>query len=104
MNDWFVSQPIVCVDGKRYPEFGHGREVLPVEKNTYTIREIVPRKDGSIGFLLNEITNKPNWYVEGLAEFSFAPRRFRPVINPEADLSVFEAILRGVEKREVVEA
>jgi hypothetical protein len=100
MTDWFVGQRVVCVDASGY----HHRYILSgslQQGAVYTIREIAFR-DGDLGVLLEEIVCR-RWCEGNGVEFGFLIGRFRPVVIPEADIAQFEAILRGVEKREVVE-
>lgn len=102
--NWHIGQRVVCVDGRREPRRRRKWERLPVEGLVYTIRDIVPRDDGRIAFRLNEITNLGAAYKSGFAELSFFASRFRPVVEPEADISERQAILDRLPKREVVDA
>lgn len=103
MADWYVNQKVVCVDNE---PGGYARRTIDLTKFTfpqcgpaYTIRRIIPAWPYA-GFLLSEIVN-PKW---GPREAWFCSSRFRPVVIPEADIAQFEAILRGVEKRRLVDA
>lgn len=100
MVDWFVGQKVVCVDASGDLD-GFIVSGSLRKGSIYTIRQLELWK-GTLGVLLEEIRCIP--YPGDSEECGFLIKRFRPVINPESDLSVFEAILRGVEKREVVEA
>ena len=104
MTDWRVGMKVVCVDDSLLLPVV-GRSALPKRGGVYTIRSIF--KDpfwGNLALHLFEVRNPVCRWDPQPFESGFGAHRFRPVINPEADLSEFEAILRGVEKREVVDA
>jgi hypothetical protein len=112
--DWRVCQPVICVDGDFSPSWYEGDEgdnvsfVLPKKGSIYTIRSISPftfPPETVIAIRLHEIVNPIVEFDDGeVCEIAFWVGRFRPVINAERDLAVFEAILRDVNAREVVEA
>jgi hypothetical protein len=95
--DWFVGMKVVCVIGPR-PRCMW--EILPTRGHIYTIRDIRLHSGGWVDFLLDEIVNRPFHYLEGFCEAHFRARRFRPVVSPRADISVFERILADVNARE----
>ena len=104
MDDGHIDQRVVCIDGK----FGspvYKWERFPVEGSIYTIRAIVPCDDvGPVAFRLVEIRNKPAKYGTRASEISFFAKRFRPLVEPEADISVFTSILDRLPEREPVDA
>ena len=105
MADWFLGQRVVCVDAARRRGAGYGWEIMPAQGVVYTIRAIMAFRSGRVGFLLDEISNCHAWYDStGLSEMNFASNRFRPVVEPRADISVFERTLDRVNKREPVDA
>lgn len=114
MADWHrVGQRVVCINDDFDPLWRLQNIATPIINSIYTIREISLWQYGggetSVAFRLMEIIQKPErWTGPGdlvqVAEMPFAADRFRPVINPEADLAVFESILRGVNALEPVEA
>lgn len=98
MADWFVGQKIQYVNGSRNPAqyFGDGTEECPVVGKVYTIRAIWPFPDiatPAIGFLLEEIVNRPRQYLRGRHELHFNSRRFRPVVETKTDIGVFHRML-----------
>ena len=103
--DWHVGQRVVCVDGKIELSRVYKWERLPVEGSIYTIRAIVPCDDvGPVAFRLVEIRNRPAKYETRVRELSFLARRFRPVVERGADISVFTSILDRLPAREPVDA
>jgi hypothetical protein len=109
MSDWFfVGQRVVCIgwdwDGGPF----EACPTMPIVGHVYTIRDIEIDEalgEGSDGcaFRFEEIINKPIAFGTYL-EPNFHSLFFRPVVIPEADLAQLEAILRGVEQREAVDA
>lgn len=103
MSDWYVGQKVVFVPGRQQSNSHHG-EILPVAGEIYTILAIVPYAV-FVGFLLEEIVNPPIDYGEwGVGECDFNERVFRPIVNQDADISVFERLLDPLKSREVVNA
>ena len=101
MIDWHVGQKVVCVDASGDE---HPRDILSGslrEGAVYTIREIEPWK-GSLGIRVAEIVCRRSAGYGG--ECGFLIRRFRPVVEPKADISKLQAILDRLPKREVVDA
>lgn len=94
---WRVGQKVIRVNDKF-----KRRVINPQLGVVYTIREIYDF-DG-VGFVLAEIRNAPRLTTVGIAEPGFFAWRFRPVVEPEADISVFTSILDRINKREAVEA
>lgn len=114
MADWHrVGQRIVCIDDDFSSHWSRENISTPRVNSIYTIREIAVWLYGNgkkaVAFRLTEIIQDPQrWTGPGdlvqFAEIPFAAYRFRPLINHESDLALFEAILDRVNKREVVDA
>jgi hypothetical protein len=103
MSDWYVGQKVVHVRGP-WAALGHGTEKLPVDGHVYTIREIRPY-EGFVGFMLEEIRNRRRRYGNfGICEPDFNERVFRPVVDQNADISVFTKLLEPLSNREPVDA
>lgn len=115
MTDWFVNQKVVCVNDKLsrpYLAMSRRGHAFPKARVVYVVREVLLYEfvEGpEVALRLREIVNPVDHWDDGYsAELAFWAGRFRPLINPETDLSQFEALLRGGEqpagKRELVEA
>lgn len=99
--NFVVGQKVVCVIGSRrhwsvrYPEV-----ILPVEGQTYTIRDMIPHASGEIGIRLAEVVNPDleigMTYKDGSKEPMFSHVQFRPVVTRKTDISVFTKMLRDV--------
>lgn len=110
--DWYVDQKIVCINDDFDPKW---RDIATPRVNSiYMIREIVLFQYGDtagpvISFRLREIIQNPERWIGPadliqIGEIPFPAHRFRPVVEPEADISVFTAILARINKREAVDA
>ena len=91
-----IGQKVVCIDDKfdmLQPQFTLLFKELPVEDETYTVREY---GDGRI--LLDEIVNPTlDQNVGGKIvpiESGFASRRFAPLLDDRADFA--DSILQGI--------
>jgi hypothetical protein len=103
--DWHIGQRVVCIDDRCERSRIYKWERFPVEGSIYTIRAIVSCDDvGPVAFRLAEIRNKPAQYEDRVRELSFFARRFRPLVEPEADISAFISIIDRVNKQESVDA
>jgi hypothetical protein len=85
-----VGQKVLCVDGSAHWG-GHGDEMLPVEGNIYTIRELVDCHEEGVGVRLVEVLNQPRHYNIGFMEGCLLPERFRPLVT--TNIGVFKAML-----------
>ena len=85
-----VGQKVVCVDGSAHWG-GHGDEMLPIEGEIYTIRELFDCGDEGIGVRLVELVNEPRHYNIGFMEGCLIPERFRPLV--QTGIGVFKAML-----------
>ena len=107
MSDWYVGQKVVCVndDFSRCHKKTLITFIFPKKGAVYTVREVVAR-DYRIGLRLNEIINQEGYFVRvcRLCELAFIAVRFRPVVEINADISVFNSILDEVNKHEVIDA
>lgn len=99
MSDWHVGQRVVCVDVAGVCDRLIVSGAL-IKGNIYTVREVV-EDQGEIGLRLREV-----YCVIALGQWEVTPpaRRFRPLVEPHADISVFTSILDRVNKRERIDA
>lgn len=105
MTDWHVWQKVVCVDAHK-PKVNIIVSGSLRERAVYTVRSVFMH-EGVVALRLEEIRCVPWRTISPHGddqECAFEAARFRPIVIPEADIAQFEAILRGVEKREPVEA
>lgn len=109
--NWHIGQRVVCVRDD-FDSAYCGLD-LPIKGRAYTVRKtlLFPfREEEAVAILLSEIINDDELFIDdneipiGYGEHPFWAGRFRPVVIPEADIAQFEAILRGVEKRRLVDA
>ncbi len=77
-----VGAIVVCVDDSFSAEAMSQLKQIPKKDNYYTIREIVDRPNGSVGVLLEEISNPPRNTVDGNVEPKFKSDRFREMSIP----------------------
>lgn len=68
-------------------------EVGPVESGVYTIRDVVPEPNGTVGLRFEEISNEPFDYADGFNECTFAVEKFRPLITQQDDVELFRHLL-----------
>jgi hypothetical protein len=68
--------------------------ILPALDTVYTIRDLAEFQGEPLVFL-NEIVNRPRFYLDAFAvlEQGFGAFRFRPVVERKTDISVFTAML-----------
>jgi hypothetical protein len=108
MQDWFLGQKIVCVNGN----FGKRKykENLPKKDSVYTIRDVDIHVD-KLSFLLEEIINIPNMYSDFkggkvVRELRFLSNRFKPLEKDlsHIDISIFENILKEITKEKILES
>lgn len=92
-----VGMKVVCVDAKmnRAPISG---EAIPVEGDTYTIREIltVPGTKTPIHIRLVELISVPKHYRHlGFGEACFPARCFRPLVSKPTSIDLIRSIANG---------
>lgn len=101
---------VVCINISGWRKRGYGDETLPVQGQTYTIREVFVIDGGVLvegqGIIdlpmvrLVEIVNPVREYwphghdqPSMVVECGFAAHRFRPLVTTKTDISVFKKIL-----------
>ena len=97
-----IGQRVVCVDAK--PPRPDGNRYL-VEGAIYTIRWVGMHHDlhGIYGTHLRvrlEEVRRPRCPKTRVVDMPYGAFRFRPIVERETDISVFEAILDKATKRE----
>jgi hypothetical protein len=103
MTDWHIGQKVVCVDADDINPYWIVEGSLDLGA-VYTIRSVRPAiGEPGIAIYLKEVTARVCWDGSGI-ETAFFSWRFRPVVEPKADISVFQSILDRLPKREVVDA
>lgn len=96
-----IGQKVICIGGNWQRDFPE--EVMPVTGEVYTIRAII-HYDDFAGLQFFEIRNPALDYEDGTGpvECNFNATKFRPVVNGEADISIFKAMLNPSNLREEV--
>lgn len=92
---FYVGQRVVCVDNTLAPGVViRSGETIPQLEVVYRIREII-EWHGKARLRLVDIVNPKCRYARGFAEEAmFAARKFRPVVEPKTDISIFTAMLK----------
>jgi hypothetical protein len=89
-----VGQMVVCIDD-RWVGAAVYRLVTPVKGIIYTIRSVRNSGDGTVGFLLEEITNQPlDSVLDGLCEPTFDVNCFRPI--KETSIEIFRRLVAPI--------
>lgn len=83
---FYVGQKVVCVDNGPTPGRAGWLADIPQTGEVYTIEAFL-EVEGEPGFILKEIKNTEYW------GFSYAARRFRPVVERKTDISIFTKML-----------
>ena len=89
------GQKVICING-RFSELVRAMyQQLPVEGDTYTIREVYLGREkvvkggdtATVGVLLEELHNPPDPFHAGRQELGFSSERFAPVqeLPPETE-------------------
>jgi len=90
-----IGMKVVCIYSG--PWQLHGHEAAPSFGGVYTIRRIAADTNSGLGFLFDEISNKPDHYLNqtGIVfrEKHFRGSRFRPAVSRKTDISIFQAML-----------
>lgn len=97
---WHVGMKVVCT--KRIRADVWSGEILPLVGAVYTVREItVAVIDGQerVGVRLKEIVNEPRQYCDAFAEAIWAARAFRPLVTRKTSISIFTAMLHGIDQK-----
>lgn len=103
------GEKVVCVDGNfdtTQPRFAEFFNNLPVEKVTYTIREVRPLEKG---LLLEEVVNpEVRTMRNGIlvwVESGFAMRRFAPLLTDRDEFSdyILEQVSKEIETERVLD-
>ena len=97
-----VGQKVVCVDASiRYSDPPWNKPVPLTEGRIYTISGM-ENGGGVLGVYLFETKSNLPPFPDG-SERSFAPGRFRPIVEHKTDISIFKAMLTPAgRKRETV--
>lgn len=103
MTNFHVGQKVVLVrdfDPDRRASAPSDGIALPELGPVYTIREIGDF-EGDVTVLLEEIVNKPRFYLDAfeVMEQAFDATRFRPVVERKTDISIFQAMLEPKKAR-----
>lgn len=104
---FFVGQKVVCIKRGRWIDaaLGNPTRALSVPKfgAVYTVREIRSFISGD-ALYLEEITNAPQRFLEGVEEPGWAPERFRPVTERKTSIEIFERMLTPKRKHATASA
>jgi hypothetical protein len=97
------GQKVVCING-RFSELVRAMyKQLPVEGETYTIREVFLGREkvvkagdsATVGVLLEELHNPPDPFHAGRQELGFSSERFAPVEELPPEEAVEDEQLSG---------
>lgn len=88
-----VGQKVVCVNVRGLERHFYPRTRLPVERVTYTVRELLTIK-GKPLLRLHEIVNHEYDFESGVFEPAFHVSRFRPITERKTDISIFKKLLQ----------
>lgn len=96
---FFVGQKVVCInDGWINVQ----NLVLPKKDVVYSIRGVMFSLSlGAEGLYLCEIVNPPCLNSEGFSEIAWNVEGFRPLVERETSIEVFQEIRRDVERRQL---
>lgn len=96
-----VGQKVACIKGGVFCHPENPNSVILNKGDVFTIRGIdEPSADCAVlGLWFVEIKLEP---LEGCQEPSFAARRFRPIVEPKTDISIFTAMLETKKAKEPV--
>jgi hypothetical protein len=96
--NFYMGQKVVCVKAPKARR-AYKKEIIPVEKEVYTVRDIICYGD-KISIRLEEIINDVGMYVFNghhiATECSFNHNLFKPL----TDISIFHKIVSEVKNRE----
>lgn len=82
------GQKVRCTDG-RFPadsDLYYGDETFVQKGAVYTVREAFLEFEGTHTITVEEIVNPAKEYADGVVEFHFAERRFRPIDDKALDI------------------
>lgn len=106
-----IGQKVVCVDDAFGSDWRSrwedaGAKTFPVKDGIYTVRAMVSRSCGRLGLRFYEIVNpEAKCWHDGqrvVAEIVFNSHYFRPLVDRETDITVFEQLLPPVRVPELL--